>query len=199
MRLYHANHFQRHLPGKWGGVKSYNLTALTSIKFESVEVWKAESQVFPGSTPTVKATRDGSYSIGSSNYYCTVSSTNGQSPILSMAMDFTDWSTLQITSRAVGAWNYTNMGYWVLSSSNWKSGNWGYPTSYLNSGALQSLCTFRWEKTSAGARTDVTETKTYDISGLSGTYYLDCGTYAHSDNSDARTATIYISSIILKP
>lgn len=153
--------------------------------------------VFPNTNPVLKAQPSGTYGIETTRYWCRSQGRNSNSPILSMHMDLTKYKTLSVTSQVIQAWNHTYTGYWLLSEANWKSGTWNTPRAYLAGGTSQSKCAFRYEQTTGGTSKNITETKTYDISSLSGIYYLDCGAVTASDNADSRTATVYIQEIVL--
>lgn len=176
---------------------------LYSFKGASVSqtVSNVKKTVFPGSIPVLKGgSNNGSYTISDSEYFVKVNqaSTNETSPILSLAIDATDFSKITINAKRMHAWNWTNVGYWLLSAANWKSGtNYGVPSTYLASGVNRSKCAFIYEKTTGGTSYNVTESLDYDISSLTGTYYLDIGTYAHSDNQDKREAIVRVYSVEL--
>lgn len=160
----------------------------------------SSKMIFPGSNPVLKVgVNNGSYSITDSEYYVKVNqaSTAENSPILSLKMDVTKYNVLRITSKRQHAWNYTWVGYWLLSEANWKSGsNVGLPSSYLNNGANKSKCSMFAQWNTGGAY-NVTATIDYDISALTGIYYLDIGTRTSSDNQDKREAIMRIYNVEL--
>lgn len=156
--------------------------------------------IFPGSTPVLKVgVNNGSYTIKDSEYLVKVNQASRveNSPILSLKMDVTKYNVLRITSKHQHAWNYTWAGYWLLSEANWKSGsNVGLPSSYLNNGANKSKCSM-FAQWSTGGAYDTRQTIDYDISNLSGIYYLDIGTQTSSDNQDTREAIMRIYNVEL--
>lgn len=157
--------------------------------------------MFPGNVPVLKdGNNNGSYTISDSEYFVKVNqaSTVENSPILSLSMDLTNYSTMRITSQRLHAWNNTWVGYWLLSEANWKSGsNVGLPSAYLNNGANKSKCAVFYQMSTGGTAYHVTETLDYDISSLNGIYYLDIGTRTSSDNQDKREAIMRIYEILL--
>ena len=184
MECDHADSIKWNDPFEWGGVKKFNLTELTSIKFGTTEAWKKQTDFYPGTTASNKEIMVGNYGTFYTNCY---GETNVNSTVVYIPVNLTGISTLYIVGSTSGSGTSGRYaGAWLCSSVD-AIVQWPYYT------IGQVSDSSRYERMSRHTNTAASFSWSWDVSGLTGTHYLALGAYYNG--SGTGTAGITVTNV----
>lgn len=168
-----------------GGTKSFNGTALKKIKFGSTIVWQDQTNIYPGTTVQFKGSDTGTYG----SFYVTVpNGVNYNSKVAYIPVSLSGLSTLTVTGTLFTAQVRTYAACALMTSTQFSEDHAAYPYYWAtNEGWNESDLYTRRVIQVDGTLTNWT----FNVSSLSGTYYLAIGCYVNNDYSAAQArATI---------
>lgn len=181
MECDHANRIKWNDPFEWGGVKKFNLTELSSIKFGTTEVWKKQTDFYPGATVSHLSVNVGSYG----SFYTNCSGvTNINSTVVYIPINLTGISTLHIVGSTTRSGTTSYAGAFLKGSV--PSGNDAYPYYTVGQGSSSSY----YEKMDRHVNTSGSFDWTWDVSGLTGTHYLCLGCYFNGASTGSAGITV---------
>jgi len=172
-----------------GGTKSYNGTALKTIKYGSVVVWQDQTQYYPNATVSYKGSSTGTWGA----FYVTLpNGVNYNSKVAYIPVNVSNISTLTVTGTLSTTQPRTYAACALMSATQLAEDHSALPYYWAtnegwNEPSLYTYRVFRADGT--------TNNWTFNVASLSGTYYLAIGCYVNNDYS-AASASATITRVI---